>query len=157
MMGGTQGVPYGYGMMGDDLEELLGIDHADIHAAHVSGSSLVELAAEKGVSREELIETIVAGRQAALQEAVEVGVVAQEWADQMLEFIETNIESMVEAEGMTFLPGMGGMMGGYGYMHGWGMMGGAELAPWRGAPYGYGMMGGYEGVGPCYGSQSPAE
>src|SRR5512135_782306 len=82
MMGGAQGAPYGYGhmgdrMMGDDLEGLLGIDHADIHAAHVSGRSLVEIAAEKGVSEDQLIQKLLDGRKTALQQAVEAGKLTQ--------------------------------------------------------------------------------
>lgn len=130
MMGGAQGAPYGYSHMGDDLEELLGIDHADIHAAHVAGKSLVEIAAEKGVTEAELIEAILTGRKAALQQAVEAGRLTQNSADQMLEFMATNIQAMVEAKGM------GAMMG-------------------RGVPGG--MMRGYGGSGACHGGQPPAQ
>jgi len=54
----------GYGMMGGAQARLtpwwattsrscLGIDHADIHAAHVAGKSLFDIAAEKGVSEDQ--------------------------------------------------------------------------------------------------------
>jgi opacity protein-like surface antigen len=121
-MMGDAGHMGGYGMMGggymsgplmsDDLEELLGIDHAEIHAAHVAGKSLVEIAAEKGVTQAELIQTLLDGRKAALQQAVADGRLTQDAADQMLKFMETNIQTMVEAKGMS------GMMGGAGHMGG---------------------------------------
>lgn len=138
MMGGAQAAPYGYGMMaggammGDDLEELLGIDHADIHAAHVAGKSLVEIAAEKGVSEDQLIQKLLDGRKTALQQAVEAGKLTQDSADQMLKFMEANITTMVEAKGVS------------------GMMGGALGAPG-------GMMGqGGTRSGGCHGGQAPA-
>jgi hypothetical protein len=151
MMGGAQGAPYGYGhmgdgsMMADDLEKLLGIDHADIHAAHVAGKSLVEIAAEKGVSEDQLIETILAGRKAALQQAVEAGKLTQVSADQMLKFMETNIKTMVEAKGVGAMMSEGGMMGQGGARHMGGMMGGAPDADDA------------TGSGSCHGGQAPAQ
>jgi hypothetical protein len=167
MMGGTQGVPGGYGhmggygmmgqggsgtmgeggygmmgeggygMMGDELEELLGIDHADIHAAHVAGKSLVEIADEKGVSEDQLTQALLDGRNAALAQAVTDGKLTQAAADQMLKFMEANIKTMVEAKGMQGMMGAGGMMGGT-----------------LGVPGG--MMGG-TGSGGCHGGQAPAQ
>ena len=136
--GGAYGMIAGGSMM-DDLEELLGIDHADIHAAHVSGKSLVDIAAEKGVSEDKLIQTILDGRKAALDQAVKAGSLTQDSADQMLKFMEANVKTMVEAKGM------------------FGMMGSAQGVP------GYGpggrMMGGWNGgtrSGGCHGGQAPA-
>jgi hypothetical protein len=134
IMGQASGGPSA--MMGDDLEELLGIDHADIHAAHVSGKSLVEIAAVKGVSEDQLIETILAGRKVALQQAVEAGKLAQASADQMLKFMETNIKTMVEAKGMSGMMGQG-LPGG--------MMGGTRVGP-NGTS-----------TGSCHGGQAPAQ
>jgi hypothetical protein len=127
-MGGP-GMMAGRTMMCEDLEELLGISHAEIHAAHVAGRSLVEIAAEKGVSEDQVIQTLLDGRKAALGRAVEAGRLTQGAADQMLTFMETNIKAMVEAEGMS------GMMG---------LMGGAMS----------GMMG---RTGGCHGGQPPAQ
>lgn len=146
MMGSAQGAPYGYGhmggsMMGDDLEELLGIDHADIHAAHVAGKSLVDIAAEKGVTEAELVETILAGRQAALDQAVEAGRLTQDSADQMLGFMQANIETMVNAKGMQSMPGSGHM--GNRVMGSFGRMGG--------------MMDGNGSPGPCHGGGAPGQ
>ncbi len=135
MMAQPLGMPSG--MMGDDLEELLGIDHADIHAAHVAGKSLVEIAAEKGVSEDQLIQKLLDGRKTALQQAVEAGKLTQDSADQMLKFMEANIKTMVEAKGLSAVPGTG-------------MMGGAQGAPG-------GMMGqGGTRSGGCHGGQAPA-
>ncbi len=145
MMAGTQGVPYG--SMMDDLEELLGIDHADIHAAHVSGKSLVDIAAEKGVSEDKLIQTILDGRKAALDQAVKAGKLTQDSADQMLKFMETNIKTMVEAKGISGMMGAGGMMGQGGAGHMGGMMGGTQGAP---------DADDATGRGPCHGGQAPA-
>jgi opacity protein-like surface antigen len=75
-MGGMMGGQGGYDMMGggrmmgDDFEALLGIDHANIHAAHVAGKSLVDIAAEKGFAEDQLIKALLDGRKAALAQAV---------------------------------------------------------------------------------------
>jgi hypothetical protein len=168
MMGRTQGVQQGgyghmggsgmmgqdgYGMMGagatmgDDLEKLLGIDHADIHAAHVSGKSLVDIAAEKGVSEDKLIQTILNGRKSALDQAVKAGKLTQDSADQMLKFMEANMKTMVEAKGMSEMMGAGGMMGQGDAGHMGGMMGAAQGAP---------DAGDATGIGSCHGGQAPA-
>lgn len=140
-MGGW-GMPW-YGMMGDgdmmhdDLEELLGISHADIYAAMVEGKSLVNIAAEKGVSEAQLTQALLDGRRAGLDRAVENGQLAQAQADEMYRFMETNIKAMVNAPGMASMHGARGIMGRFGMGLG-------------------GLMGGY-GTAPCHGNQGLTE
>ena len=113
MMGGGTSGPTSGPAMHDDLEVLLGLSHQEIHDQMMAGKSLVEMAAAKGVSKDQLIKTIVDGRRAALDQAVKAGQITQEQAATMLQNLQKNVEAMVTAQGMNgMMGGSGGMMGG---------------------------------------------
>ena len=80
----------------DAVAQLLGMDSESIQAERLSGKSLVAIAAEKGISKETLVATIVDARQEAVSAAVAAGTITQEQADLMLQQMESRIPLMVE-------------------------------------------------------------
>ncbi|MHB1345211.1 MAG: hypothetical protein ACYCX3_12760 [Thermoleophilia bacterium] len=77
------------------VSELLGISDEDLVAARTAGQSLADIAAEKGVSTEALISTIVQARQGSIEEAVAAGTLTQERADAMLEHMTERVAERV--------------------------------------------------------------
>ena len=66
-----------------EVAELLGIDSEDIKAGFEAGKTLVEIAAENGISEDELVAALVGASEEHLAEAVESGRVTQEKADEI--------------------------------------------------------------------------
>lgn len=83
--------------MGPDeaVTELLGMTAEEIQALRESGKSLVQIAAEKNVTEESLINAILADRQASLQAMVTAGNTTQAQADLMLEQMKERIKLAV--------------------------------------------------------------
>ena len=81
------------GFYGDGVCEavcqLLDIAQDELHSLRLEGKSLVEIATEKGISEDALMEAIMAVKGATIQEQVEAGILTQEQAElklqQMLE------------------------------------------------------------------------
>lgn len=118
----------------DTVAALLGMTAEDIQAERQAGKSLAQIAASKGVTVDQLVETILAAKQAALQQAVADGRLTQAQADLMIQNMQTMVKTMVERT--TTGPLMGGHgMGGYrmprhelpGGRHGFGMRGGFDF------------------------------
>lgn len=86
----------GYGSVDQALEKLTGLNSDEIKALREGGKSAVQIAQEKGVSEEALLDEILAARKAALDEAVEDGRITQERADYMLQNMTERVK-----EGMT--------------------------------------------------------
>jgi hypothetical protein len=125
MMGGAgmQGRPAWAGQP-DEVETLLGMTHEQIHAERLAGKSLAQIAASKNVSEEKLIDTILAAKKSAIQQAVTDGRLAQARADLMNQNMQTMVRSMVERTTTGPLD-RHGMMGGRGQgMRSQGMRGG---------------------------------
>ena len=80
----------------DAVAQLLGMDDESIQAERLGGKSLVSIAAEKGITKEVLVATIVEAKQEAVSAAVAAGTITQEQADLMLQQMETRIPLMVE-------------------------------------------------------------
>lgn len=140
----------GGGSMMDDLQKLLGLSFQQIHDQMVAGKSLVEIAANKDVTKDQLIEALLDGRKVALDQTVKDKRMTQEQATTMLHSVQKNIETMVTAQGMS------GMMQGTGGMTPGAVPGGA--APGAGVGGSGGMMqgnGGNSGSCPMHGGQSP--
>lgn len=74
----------GAGVVSDAITGLLGMTQEEIYAERAAGKTLSEIAAEKGVTDQQLIDAMLAGQQEAIAQAVEDGRLTQEQADWML-------------------------------------------------------------------------
>ncbi len=99
MMGqGTGMMGQGMGMMGRPQNSLLaiaattiGIDQADLVAALNSGKTIADVAAEKNVALDKIVEAFLAPRAAMLDAAVAAGRITQAQADQVLIRMRVNV------------------------------------------------------------------
>ncbi|MEA3439823.1 MAG: hypothetical protein U9R58_06040 [Chloroflexota bacterium] len=66
------------------LSQALGLTVDDLHEAREEGKSISDILSEQGVTAVEVREALVAAHEAAIQQAVEDGVITQEQADQFL-------------------------------------------------------------------------
>jgi hypothetical protein len=107
----------GAGVVSDAITELLGMTQEEIYAERTAGKTLSEIAAEKGVSDQQLIDAMLAGQQEVIAQAVADGRLTQEQADWMLAKMEAmapyKISNPFGPGGMHAAGGMtGGMRGG---------------------------------------------
>ena len=113
----------------DDIAELLGMTRDEIWAERVQGKTLADLAKEKGVDTQELVDALVASQKTMLDQAVTDNRLTQAQADKWLEWYEQAAAlQLTEPYGPGF--GFGGMRGG------------------RGGPGGHGGPGGMRGPAP---------
>jgi lambda repressor-like predicted transcriptional regulator len=113
----------------DDIAELLGMTRDEIWAERVQGKTLADLAKEKGVDTQELVDALVAGQKERLDQAVADNRLTQAQADKWLEWYEQAAAlQLTEPYGLGF--GFGGVHGG------------------RGGPSGHGGPGGMRGPAP---------
>jgi len=124
---GLMGRSFGWGMMGGSEDSLLavaadklGMTVDDLTAQLKDGKTVADLAQEKGVDLQTIVDAFVAARQEALSQAVTDGKITQEQADQMLENMRDMIEDHLNGDMPMFGPGGCGGRGGFG---GRGMMG----------------------------------
>jgi hypothetical protein len=89
------GVCRGTGAVASAVADLLGLSSDEIAAERQAGKSLADIAADKEVSKEDLVSTMLEPRKAALAQAVEDGRISQERADAMLENREARINERV--------------------------------------------------------------
>ena len=128
---------FGYhGTMSGLLAEALGMTLDQLSAALAEGKTIVEIAADKGVSLEDLVAALIAPRAEYLSQAVANGDLTQEQADWMLEEMTEHMTWRLENMGI-------GSYGG-----GCGMSGGAWQGGGRGYRGGRGMRGGLWNNGP---------
>ncbi|WP_227766439.1 DUF2680 domain-containing protein [Zhaonella formicivorans] len=85
-----------YGSMRTVIADLLGMSESDLIAARQSGQSMVDIAKEKGIEKEQLIDKVVSTRKDTLQQLVADGKITQEQANYCLQNLETRIESNME-------------------------------------------------------------
>ncbi|MBN1582613.1 MAG: hypothetical protein JXA89_18025 [Anaerolineae bacterium] len=138
--GGCGGLGGGFGMGGFGyhgtmpgiIAEELGMTLDDLYAVLDEGQSIADVAAEQGVSLEDLVAALVARRAEDLNQAVADGYLTQEQADLMLEEMTEHLGERLETMGIGGYDGGCGMRGG-----GYGMQGGG--GGYRG---GRGMHGG---------------
>ncbi len=112
------GGPHGPGMRGpgpalDVLADALGMTPDEVRAALMDGTSVADLAQEKGVALATVVDALVAEAKAHLDEEVAEGDLTQQEADERLEEIRTRIGEMVQQSGVPG-PGHRGGMGGPG-------------------------------------------
>ena len=107
-----------YGNMITVVADFLGMTPDDIRTERREGKSITEIASDKDVSQDELIEAIVGARQDNLQDAVENEKITQEQADFCLEQMEERITANLERT-ETGRPAWGRGQGrGFGQGHG---------------------------------------
>lgn len=85
-----------YGSMITVISDLLGMTPDAVRAARWEGKSIIDIAKEKDITEEKLIETITSTRKANLQDAVQKGVITQEQADLCLEQMNERIKANLE-------------------------------------------------------------
>ncbi len=85
--------------MADDIARYLSMTTQDLYNQMVSGKSLVQIAAEKGVTEQQLMDSIMAGQRAAFDQAVKEGRMTQIYADTMLQNINSDLKIMVNGQG----------------------------------------------------------
>jgi hypothetical protein len=82
---------FGQGICSETVNSLLGLTDSEIQALRLEGKSLVQIAATKGVNQQQLVDAVMAGRKASVQERVSAGTLTQEQANVMLQQMEENI------------------------------------------------------------------
>jgi hypothetical protein len=127
------------------ITDLLGMTQGQILDERLAGKTLLDIAKEKGVTEQQLIDALVSGRKEVLDQAVKDGRLTQAQADWMLEAMKTMAPLQLTN---PFGPGanngprggrFGGMGGGrFGGMRGgrFGGMGGGPFGGMRGGPGG---------------------
>lgn len=84
------------GGMLSSLSELLGIDLDTLRAERQAGKSIADIAAEKGIDKESLVDAIKAERQQMIEEKVAAGQMTREQADFCLQNMEQRISQKIE-------------------------------------------------------------
>lgn len=80
----------------DTLAKLLGMTPSDIQTERIQGKSMVQIAEEKGVTEEKLMEEALAARKAQIDQLVKDGKITQAQADYMLTQMETRMKANLE-------------------------------------------------------------
>jgi hypothetical protein len=73
------------GSMSTNVAEFLGISQEDLQAARQSGKSMVQIAADKGISEQQLADYVIGQRSDWLDQLVSDGRITQEQADQRIQ------------------------------------------------------------------------
>jgi hypothetical protein len=142
---GGWGMGPGYGVVADAVTNLLGMTLEEIRTERLAGKSLAQIAQEKGISEEKLIDTIIAAKKAILDQLVADGHITQAQADASLERMAERAREAVERTTVGPFQGSGfgwygnGMTGG-GMMGGWGRWDTPGADGQTGSPR-FGMMG----------------
>lgn len=82
--------------MDDEVVAILGLTQTQLHDLRAEGKSLTQIAADKGISRDSLIQKLLDTRKAELAKAVAAGQLTQEQADAMLQRMTAVIGAMVD-------------------------------------------------------------
>jgi len=116
----------GWGIMGDSEDSLiaiaadkLGMTVDELTTQLKDGKTVADLAKEKGVDLQTIVDAFMAARQETLNQAVTDGKITQEQADQMLENMRDMIEDHLNGEMPMYGPGGCGGPGGRGMMGAW--------------------------------------
>lgn len=102
----------GEGVVSNAISKLLGMTPQDLYAEHSSGKTLSEIAKEKGITDQQVIDAMLAGRQEMVAQAVKDGRITQAQADWMLAQIKTMAPLMLNNQ---FGPGGMGRIGAGGH------------------------------------------
>ena len=117
-----------YGAVHDAIASALGMSSQELWDARFAGETVAELAREKNVAFQTVVDAAASAYSQQLDAEVEAGTLTQTQADALTQLARTHIQAQLQTA--TDMPGMGpGMMGGRG------MMGGFGFGPrGRGAP-----------------------
>ena len=80
------------------LADVLGLDGSEIRDALKGGSTIADLAAEQGVSVDDVVDALVAQAEQRVAAALESGRIDQEKADEILANVEQHAEDIVNGE-----------------------------------------------------------
>ena len=106
---------YFSGNMSEVVADTLGITLEELQAARYEGKSVAELANEKGINKDELVNKLIQSRKADLEQAVTDGTLTQEQMDAMLANMKVQIKNSVERKNVGPMNGnRGGHMMGMG-------------------------------------------
>ena len=95
-MGLMESRGFGVGVVSVDVAKLLGLSEDQIQDKRQDGQSLAEIAAEKGVTKEQLTQTMLVSKKSNLQERVSTGAITQAQADEAYARMQTQTLSGVE-------------------------------------------------------------
>ncbi len=98
-----QGNRGGYGLqmgrnmggMGTNVAEFLGISQEDLSAARQAGQSLVQIAAEKGISEQQLLDYMLNQRSTQIDQLVTDSKITQEQAEQHKQFMTERVQENI--------------------------------------------------------------
>ena len=80
----------------EEVEKLLGMTDEQIQAERLAGKSLAQIAANKDISADKLISTILDAKKADLAKLVTQGKLTQAQMDLMVQRMQTQVKTMVE-------------------------------------------------------------
>ena len=103
----------------DEIAKLLNMTSDQIWAERVLGKTISDLAKEKGVSDQQLVDALVASQKTLIDQAVTDGRLTQAQADKWLEWYKQSAALQLTE---PYAGGFGGMPGGFGGMRGFGGM-----------------------------------
>jgi hypothetical protein len=87
------------GLGADAVAKVLGITVDELRAGHEAGKTLAQIAADKGISKADLISKLVAAAKAQLAADVKAGLLAQAQADERSSTLTARITEMVDRVG----------------------------------------------------------
>lgn len=90
-----------------ELLSLLKIDQAALQQEHQSGKSLVEIAEERGISEQQVMDVILEQRAANIDSALAAGRITKERAEEIKTALTDQVKQMVNSKDCT--PGNNGM------------------------------------------------
>jgi hypothetical protein len=99
----------------DEIAKLLGMTQDQIWAERVLGKTIADLAKEKGVDTQQLVDALVASQKTLIDQAVTDGRLTQAQADKWLEWYKQAAALQLTE---PYAGGFGGMSGGFGGMPG---------------------------------------
>jgi alkylated DNA nucleotide flippase Atl1 len=110
-----------YGAVHDAIANAVGITPQELRDARAAGRTVAELAADKNVPLQTVVDAAVAAHSAQLDAAVQAGTLTQAQADAMTQLTRSRMQAQLQTGG-GFGIGQGpGMIGGRGMMGGFGM------------------------------------
>jgi hypothetical protein len=87
--------------MHEDVAQSLGMTSQNLYNQMAEGKSMGQIAAEQGISEQQLMNSILTGRQMAYGQAVRNGYMTQAQGDAMYQNLQANIKTMVNGQGNT--------------------------------------------------------
>jgi plasmid maintenance system antidote protein VapI len=102
MRGGRHGSMQGFGgtiNLHEVVAQTLGITTEQLRAELRSGKTLLQAASERGMNRDQLVNTLLTAQRGQIAQAVAEGRITQEMADRITETLQSRIEAMVDGSG----------------------------------------------------------